>query len=180
MYTDDNMLTPRWACRQKKKKAVRIRKQSPTAYSDSWVRSHPLNYAISNRIQETPKVKFPSSTHSKLNSPKPRNPRTVQKSRNPDQPRKRGLSTEETTRSLERPLHFDYLEKELKNTFGLPTKTGQMVTISSFDGVALAAGYDLQLGRGCTFACVPKIFFGEILKGKRTLYPTLLHGALGE
>ena len=41
-----------------------------------------------------------------------------------------------------KPKHFGYLEKKFINTFGLPIETGRMCTISSFDGVALAAGYE--------------------------------------
>ena len=91
-------------------------------------------------------MKIDNETHNTLNTTigqpsKQHHTGTRPPFKSPENASHRASNAEKTTRPLHEPPHFNYLENEFKNTFGLPTSTGKARTISSFDGVNLAAGY---------------------------------------
>ena len=111
-----------------------LKKAQPT--SSCGIRPSAIYQDQLHTTNPSPKAPHSSNNLHELSDPRLRAPKN-----NTEIKSQRLPNSEDNIRSIEEPAHFDYIEREFKRTFGLPTNSGKKCTISSYDGVVLAVGY---------------------------------------
>ena len=113
---------------------VILKKSQPTL--SCGIRPSAIHQYQLHTTDPSPRAPHPSNNLNELPDPRLRAPKN-----NTEIKSQRLPNSEDNIRSIEEPAHFDYLEREFRRTFGLPTDSGKKCTISSYDGVVLAVGY---------------------------------------